>query len=310
MRLFLVVGAVSAMIGLSGCIIEDFGPMERYHADFHYSYPVQSKVRIDAESFNGSIEIEGWDRNEVEITGVKSAATETARDAIKIDVHNTPESVEIRAVKPADQQNGNMGAKFTMHVPKGAELGRVTTSNASIKVTDVARAAHLKSSNGSIAVTSVHGGLDVHTSNAAINAEAIEGPVTLKTSNGRIHADRITGSLEAETSNSSIEARLETSPATPLKLITSNGSIDLTMEKAPQSDIRAETRNNSITVHLPADATGRVNAETSNSSISSDFDISGEKDKGHLKGNIGTGGHAIELTTSNGHIRIARGTGQ
>jgi DUF4097 and DUF4098 domain-containing protein YvlB len=294
-------------IGLSGCIVGDIGPIDRYNQDFHYTYPVNPRARIDAESFNGPIVIEGWDRNEVEISGTKYASTEEARNAIKIDVHNTPDSVEIRAMRPSSQP-GKMGAKFTIHVPRNAEVDRVTTSNGPIQIQDVSRAAHLKSSNGAIRIAGVRGEVDAHTSNAPIEAESLDGPATLKTSNGHIHAEKIAGSLEAETSNSGIEARLDSSPSTPIKMTTSNGAVDLTLEKSPLSDIRAETKNSSITVHLPANASARLNADTSNASVTCDFDVANsETEKGHLKGNIGSGGHTIDLTTSNGHIRIAKG---
>jgi DUF4097 and DUF4098 domain-containing protein YvlB len=298
---------VAVCIGLSGCVVGDFGPADRFHEDFHYTYPVDAKARIDAESFDGPIEIEGWDRNEVEISGSKYASSEETRNAIKIDVHHTPDSVEIRAIRPSSHQ-GNMGAKLTLRVPRTAEVDRVTTSNGEIRIQDVGRAAHLKSSNGSIRITGVHGEVDAHTSNASIDAESLDGAATLKTSNGRIHAEKIAGSLEAETSNGGIVARLDSSPSTPVKMITSNGSIDLTMDKSPQSDIRAQTKNSSITIHLPADASAKVSADTSNDSVSCDFAVTGgENEKGHLKGNIGAGGHTIELTTSNGRIRIAKG---
>ena len=79
------------------------------------------------------------------------------------------------------------------------------------------------------------------------------------------------------------------------------------MEKVPQGRHYAETRNNSITLHLPADTSAKVIADTSNSSIETDFAVSGDKDKHHLSGTIGSGGHNIELNTSNGHIRISKG---
>jgi DUF4097 and DUF4098 domain-containing protein YvlB len=308
MRILLgTLGVAAATAGLSGCVmIGDIGPMDRYHSDFHYSYQVQPKVRIDAESFNGAIEIDGWDRNEVEISGVKSASTEAARDAIKIDIHNTPDSVEVRAVKPPNQQN-SMGAKFTIHVPRGAELDRITTSNGPIKVSDVNRAAHLRTSNGGINLAGVRGEVTAQTSNGPIDAEAIKGAVVLKSSNGHIHADRIDGSFEAETSNSGIVARLSSSPSTTVKLNTSNGAIDLTMEKPPQSDVRAETRNGPITVHLPSDTSAKLSAGTSNSGIDSEFEVTGDRDRHHLTGTIGSGGHAIELNTSNARIRIRKG---
>ena len=300
-----IIAITALCIGLSGCDGVDFGPGDRYHVDFHYTWTVDAKARIDAESFNGPIQIEGWDRNEVEITGSTYASTEEASKAIKIDVHHTASSVEIRAIRPASQF-GNMGAKFTLHVPKNAELDRITTSNGKIDVQDVSRAAHLKTSNGSIRIAGVEGEVEAHTSNNSIDAESLGGSATLKTSNGHIHAEKIGGSLEAETSNSGIEARLD--PSAPVKLITSNGSIDLTLEKSPRSDIVAETKNNSITVHMPPDASAKVMADTSNASISSDFDVAGgDKDKNHLSGSIGSGGHTVELSTRNGRIRIAKG---
>ena len=133
----------------------------------------------------------------------------------------------------------------------------------------------------------------------------------MKTSNGRIHAENIGGNCEAETSNSSITLRLETAPEAPLRLITSNGSIDLTMTKAPKNNIRAETRNSGITLHLPSSTAARLIADTSNSSISSDFEVTTRlhgEGKNHLDGMIGSGGPTLELSTSNGHIRIVRGT--
>jgi Putative adhesin len=306
---------VAAAISLTGCEFGDMGPSDRYQSDFHYTFEIQPTGRIDAESFNGAIDISGWDQNKVEITGTKYASTEALRDAVKIDVHNTPELVEIRAVKPSSMERGNMGARFTMHVPRQAMLDRITTSNGPIKVRDVASAAHLKSSNGPINVTNVSGDVDAHTSNASVEADTIRGGATLKTSNGRIRAEDVSGVLEAETSNNSITARLDKAPAATTKLVTSNGAIELTLGSAPKGDIRAETRNNGIKLHLPADAAAHVVADTSNGSISSDFSVASkgdgdeEKHRKHMDGVIGAGGPTIDLSTSNGSIHILKGSG-
>ena len=206
-----IIAVIALCAGLSGCVIGDTGALDRYHVDFHYSYPVDAKARIDAESFNGPIEIEGWDRNEVEITGSAYASTEEASKAIRIDVHHTRDSVEIRAVRPSILE-GHVGAKFTIHVPRGAEVDRVSTSNGQIHVRAVSRATHLTTSNGAVGIADVHGEVEARTSNAGIDAESLDASAILKTSNGRIHAEKIGGSLVAETSNNSIEARLDPSP--------------------------------------------------------------------------------------------------
>lgn len=305
---------MAAGLLLSGCVGDfgDFGPSDRYQTDFHYSYDIAPNGRVNVESFNGSIEISGWDENKVDISGTKYASTEQMRDALKIETHNTEDSVDVRSIRPSSSM-GSMGTRYVIRVPRKAQLDRITTSNSSIRIHDVASAAHLKSSNGSIRVGNVSGDVEARTSNSSIELDSVRGNAALKTSNGRIHAENISGGCDAETSNSSISIHLENAPSTPLRLVTSNGSIELAMDKAPKSDIRAETRNSSITLRLPASTSARVTAETSNSSITSDFDVhselQGESRKNHLEGVIGGGGPRIDLSSSNGHIRIMKGSG-
>jgi len=301
MRLGLV---LAAGLLLSGCEIGDFGPSDRYQKDFHYTYDVEPDARINLESFNGSIEIAGWDRNKVEIAGTQYGSTEELRDAVKIDIHNAPGSIDVRTVRPSAHW-GSMGARFTLHVPNKAVLDRIITSNAAIRVGDVAAATHLKTSNGSIRASNVNGDVDAHTSNSSIELESIGGSVTVRTSNGRIHAENVAGACDAETSNGGITVRLENAPAAPVKLTSSNGPLDLTLTKAPKGDIRMKTSNGGITLRIPANSGARLIADTSNSSIHSDFDVAVSGNK-HIDGAIGGGGPAIDLSTRNGSIRIAR----
>jgi DUF4097 and DUF4098 domain-containing protein YvlB len=88
----------------------------------------------------------------------------------------------------------------------------------------------------------------------------------------------------------------------------SNGSIDLTLPANTQSAVRAHTSNNGITLHLPGEVNARLSAGTSNASISSDFEMrmSGEISKHHIEGTLGSGGPLIDLSTSNGPIRILK----
>jgi len=304
---------LTAAVSLTACIeIGDFGPSDRYQEDFHYTYDLAPDGALSVESFNGSIEIAGWEQNKVEISGTKYASTQEMRDAIRIEVNHSPSSVEVRTVRPSSRF-GNMGARFLIHVPNKARLDRITSSNGGLRVRDVANAAHLKTSNGGIRVENVAGPVEARTSNSSIDLDSVHGSAVMKTSNGRIRAENITGDCDAETSNNSISVRLDTAPPSPIRLITSNGSIDLTMRRSPKNDVRAETRNSSITVHLPASTNARISADTSNSSITSDFDVltdlHDEGRKHHIDGVIGNGGPHIDLSTSNGHIRIVKGSG-
>jgi hypothetical protein len=75
-----------------------------------------------------------------------------------------------------------------------------------------------------------------------------------------------------------------------------------------QNEIRASTSNGGITLHLPGNVAANLVANTNNSSISTDFEVQtqGTLSKHHLEGRIGAGGPSIDLSTSNGSIRLLK----
>jgi DUF4097 and DUF4098 domain-containing protein YvlB len=151
------------------------------------------------------------------------------------------------------------------------------------------------------------GSLDAQTSNSAIELLHVEGDATAHSSNGHIHADRLAGSLDASTSNGGIQADF-TRPDRPVRVETTNSSVELTFPAHFSSDVRVSASNGGITLRLPESTNARVTARTSNSSVTTDFEIrtQGEISKNHLDGVIGAGGPLIDLSTSNGGIRLLR----
>ncbi len=218
------------MLALAACDFEDFDSSEKFTEDFHHSYPVKSGGRLSVENFNGSIEISSWDQDTIDISGVKYANSPQMRDAIKIDIVTTDDSVHVRTVRPSERRS-NMGAKYVIRVPRKTELERIQSSNGSIRVSDVQGPIRLRSSNGSIRAMNLRGNLDVQTSNGSIEVEQLDGGANLHTSNGRIRAEGVRGVLEAVTSNGSINAHLaKTESGRTVKLESSNGSIDLILD--------------------------------------------------------------------------------
>jgi len=306
----LVLSLATGLLGFVGCDIDDLdiGGSERYTQDFHYSYALQPGGRLSVDNSNGSIEISGWDQDTIDISGTKYARTPELRDALKIEIDHTADTIHIRTVRPSDRR-GSMGAKYIIKVPRRTQLERIASSNGSIHTVDVEGPARLKTSNGPVRAENLHGSLDVQTSNGSIDVQNLEGSASLHTSNGRVHAEDVRGSLEADTSNGGIHVRLVKPEAgRPVKLETSNGPIELTMEAVNQNEIHASTSNGGITVHLPGGIGANLAAHASNSSISTEFEVAtqGTLDKHHLEGKIGAGGPAIELTTSNGSIRLMK----
>ena len=298
---------------LTGCDLDElgsFGDSRAYEKDFHYSYALKPGGRLTVENFNGSVEVTGWDKDTVEIDGRQYASTLALRDAIKIDVAASDGLVQIRTIRPAERR-GNMGVKYIIRAPRKVNLDRIVSSNGALKVDEIDGIMRLRTTNGSIRTARVRGELDASTTNGGIDIEDLDGPAAIHTTNGRVTAEGIRGALQASTTNGSIHVRLVKPEAhRPLKLQTTNGGIDLTMDSLADNEVRASTSNGGITLKLPATANARIHAHTSHSSIRTDFDVrrDDENGKNHLDGIIGSGGPTVELTTTNGSIRLLKGS--
>lgn len=304
-----VFAALLGCISLAGCEIDpsDWGDSNRYKEDFAYTYKLDSGGRLFLESFNGSVEIVGWDKDSVEVTGTKYAARRENMENLKIDAVSEPTYLRLRAIRPVER-NCNCGAKFVLRVPKKITIERVETSNGAIRAESLIGPARLKTSNGSMRLWGMSGDVEATTSNGPIEITEFSGAAVLKTSNGRIRAEGIRGNFSADTSNGPIDVNIEElDSGRSLRLDTSNSSINLTMAKYNSNPVVADTSNGSINVRLPAAVNAEVQARTSNGSITSDFEITTKTmSKTRLEGRLGNGGPVLDLSTSNGSIRLLK----
>jgi DUF4097 and DUF4098 domain-containing protein YvlB len=262
----------------------------RYHEDFHYSYAQSPGGRLSVENFNGSVEISGWDQNSVDVSGTKYADSETRLHDVRIDISNQSNGVQIRTLRPDRDHRGHTGAKYVIWVPRQTELERIHSSNGTMRVETIDGNMTLDTSNGSVHLSDIHGNVDANSSNGSVEVRKVEGRMSFETSNGSVRAENVHGGIHAHTSN---------------------GSVDLEFETPQIGDLTASTSNGGITVHLPASTNATISAHTSgHDRIYSDFDVTvrGSLSASRLEGTLGGGGPRIELSTSNGNIRLARST--
>ena len=296
------------VLAAGGCEIAegDWGNSNRYKEDFSYDFKLAQGGRLEVESFNGSIEVVGWDNDAVQVRGTKSASQQEVVKELNIEATGDTGQVRLRAVRPTP--NCHCGVSFTIKVPRKTRIERADTSNASLRIESIDAPARVHTSNGSIKIYDVSGDLEATTSNASIDAEKLSGSAVFRTSNGRIHGDAIRGSLEARTSNSSIDlAVTEADPVHPIILNSSNGSITLSLSTWKGNEIRANTSNSSINLRLPDSLDARIHASTSNGSIDTDYEVTTSHfSKTLLEGKIGNGGPLLDLQTSNGSVRIKK----
>ena len=152
-----------------------------------FSYPLTNGGKFTIDDANGTIAISCWDQNQVEITATKHAETQADLDAIRIDIKQSNDKIEVRTVYSSPGPH-NSGVSYQVVVPKELDNLRANTANGSISAENVNGNVSLRSENGVITATSLKGSFSLDTTNGSINADCTDlgGDGHLQTTNGSI----------------------------------------------------------------------------------------------------------------------------
>ncbi|HYP05269.1 MAG TPA: DUF4097 family beta strand repeat-containing protein [Bryobacteraceae bacterium] len=260
----------------------------RVTEDFSHSYTLKPGGRLSVENSNGSIEITGWDRDTIDISGTKYASNDELLRSLRIDIQHDADSVSIRTIRPSGFR-GNLGAKYVLRVPRRLNLERIISSNGHVEIRDVEGPARVRTSNGAVRSVNTMGTLEIETSNGAIDVSGHKGAITGGTSNGRISVDLTNPEKDR-----------------PIRLSSSNGGVNLKLGQLNGNSVRISTSNASIHLALPENANAQLRASTSNGRFRSELPLQGEITKTRAEGRLGSGGPYLELTTSNGSVELDR----
>lgn len=152
-----------------------------------FNYPLTHGGKFTVDDANGAIAITCGDRNEVQITATKHAESQADLDAIRIDIKQGENTIEVRTVYSSPELHHG-GVSYQIVVPK--DLGNLAayTANGSISVENVGGDVSMKSENGAITATSLKGSFSLSTTNGSINAVCTDlaGDGHLHTTNGSI----------------------------------------------------------------------------------------------------------------------------
>src|SRR5215831_14285938 len=89
---------------------------------FDETYPLQPGGTFDLQNVNGPVEVQGWDRNEVEVHAVKTAKQrESDLERVSIEVEAKPNAVTVATRYPQDE-GVEVAVEYTIHVPHGAHV--------------------------------------------------------------------------------------------------------------------------------------------------------------------------------------------
>ncbi len=184
--------------------------------EFNQTYPLQPGGSFELQNVNGTIEVQGWDRNEVEVHAVKTAKQkESDLDRVSIEVDAKPNAISVTTRYPQNE-GVEVTVEYTVHVPHGA------------------RVEHLATVNGALRVSGVETVEDLHTVNGNIEVFEAGGSVHARTTNGNVH-------LELAHLQGKNGATAETT----------NGSLVLAVPSDIQADLEARCLNGNFFSELP-----------------------------------------------------------
>jgi len=216
-------------------------PSHAVTREYAQVYPLQSGGSLDLTNVNGTVRIEAWDKDVVEIRAVKTAPEkESDLDRVSIDVDSKPGSLSISTRYP-QEQGVEVAVDYTIHVPRRAQVSRVNTVNGSLSITDMEKVGDLHTVNGNIQVFEGSGNVHAHTTNGNVYLE-LKRPADAK-------------GATAETTNGSVMLAIPTDLPANLEARCMNGSfsseVPVVMEGATQPRVlHGKIGNGGSPIHL------------------------------------------------------------
>jgi hypothetical protein len=191
LRFFEAAGCAVLLLlaGVAVCAAPSFASVANRQT-FEHSYPLAPGGSFMLENVNGSVQVEGWDRDEVEVEAVKTTDTDGQDlERVKIDVDSEPGQVSVHTRYPKGE-GVEVAVEYHIHVPYRVLLGSIGTVNGSVLVRGVDGGGDLRSVNGNVEVLNSAGRFNAKTTNGDLRLElhkVLDGaPMNLETVNGSV----------------------------------------------------------------------------------------------------------------------------
>jgi hypothetical protein len=288
-------------ISSTGCTVRvdsrDFTAVEVKHFKVEAPPGQAGTPDLNLTTFDGAIDIRGWDRPEVRVEIEKRGSQKALLDQIEVIADQKGNQIVVEARRPSSKKYAfgmletmSRNAKLTASVPAGSNL-------------------MLATGNGNITIERVKGRIELRTGDGAINGLDIGGDISARTDDGNVRMESIDGRCDVVTGDGAITigGRLDL-----LRARTSDGA--LTLKIQPNSRVSEtwslQTDEGNIVMYLPDDMNADIDAETSSGSAKAESALLSKADldreRHTLRGTLGNGGAIVRLRTSDGSIVLKR----
>jgi DUF4097 and DUF4098 domain-containing protein YvlB len=275
--------------------------------DVDETLAADSAGEVNVSIISGSIEVSGWDRDEVRVTGSYEG------DVEEFIFERDGGEVTIRVETP-DQSFGNMNvsAYLVIQVPMGSDLD-VGTVSADIDVAGVRGEQQLQSVSGNVSAEAYDGDIEAGTVSGKVDVESAvdesNGEWGLSSVSGDVAATGLSGELRAEVVSGEIE--INGGSYSSVRAESVNGDITLSGSLVGDGRIDMESVNGGIDVVFAGPLSANFEIETFNGRIRNCFGPQPERTSKYAPGlelhfSEGDGDGRVSLATLNGSIEVCK----
>lgn len=257
---------------------------------------------VTIDNTAGSVEVQGWSRNEVEVTGELGSDVEE----LVFEREGNTTTVRVRS----DRHRGDIASDLVVRVPAGSAVN-VSGISTDIEISGV---------EGALRLNSISGDIDLQAFGADVDVETISGDVTIEGEGeeNRTQAAAVSGDIEAENLAGEIDAASVSGDVAVV-----NSRFDRVQANSTSGDIvfhgalvgggrmDAETINGEVDVEFQDDLSARFDIETFNGDIRNCFGPEPTRTSEYTPGYElrfveGDGDARVTISTLNGDIRLCK----
>ena len=262
-----------------------------------------SDGRVHISNIAGAVTIDGWSRDQVQVTG------ELGRNVEELIFERDGDKVTIKVKVPQKSGRG-IESDLYIQVPQASSID-VSTVSADIEVMKV---------TGEQSLGTVSGDIDTEGAESDISAEAVSGDIEVNGQNKvtNTRANTVSGDVQlvrvagiADTESVSGDVMITDGSFERIDMSTVNG--DLMFRSALQAGgkLTAETVNGSVDIEFTDDISGRFDIDTFNGDIDNCFGPKPERTSKYTPGlelsfQEGDGDARVNISTLNGDVSICR----
>jgi Toastrack DUF4097 len=290
-----IAGALLAPLVLNACVVRY--ESNDYRAREERRFQVEGVPDVNLSTFDGAVDIRGWDRNEVYVEVEKRGREKDTVDQIEVFADQKGNKVWVEARQPSHKKYAfgmlttlTRSAKLIASVPTGSNV-TVHSGDGSITVERVKGRVELRTNDGDVTGLDLTGDLLARTEDGSVRLTSVDGRCDVVTGDGSIALDGRFDLLRARTGDGTVTVKV-----LPGSKVGENWSI-------------VSGDGNAI-LYLPEDLNAELDAESGDGNTKIDSALQahvvGEVARRMVRGTLGVGGSMVRVRTNDGHIIFKR----